>query len=420
MTHPPNGGDRTENNDDDCCWPDPGPSRRARASEGGDGGAARDDRRPRINDVSRMSDHPDGTPVARILFPRCEGDVVRILRAARELGKSVGVRGTKHSMGGHSVVAGRSGWEIDTRLLRHLEYDVGRPDVVRCGPGCRWSDVIEVLNAHGRSPRTMQSYCSFSVGGTLAVNAHGVTTDYCFAESVVEMRLACVSAEGRVEIVECKPPAGDGQKSRGEELFGLALGGYGLFGVITEVVLKVDVNVILQLDSMQLSVNGSSEGGSSEFSRIYDSCRNAKDSQGTSLGRVDIKLARLNTVTLDRASLYVLRAAAPPGAAAAVGHVSDLPASPRELSPASRLLYKWALPLLKERRYAQEENTGKAIDWGDEGDSLTRNQLLYESAAPLSKLYEPLLKKDDTFILQEFFCPHARMTEWLEAVSSAN
>ena len=49
--------------------------------------------------------------------------------------------------------------------------------------------VLDQVNTHGKSPRTMQSYCSFSVGGTLAVNAHGITTDYCFAESVLEFRL---------------------------------------------------------------------------------------------------------------------------------------------------------------------------------------------------------------------------------------
>jgi len=419
---------------EDYCWPDPGPRTWTHTSQRDDHKNGIDeDHRARINDVSRMSSYPNGTPVSRIFYPRCEEDVVCILRAARDANKCVGIRGTKHSMGGHSI-ASRSGWEIDSKLLRHIQYDGNNePDVVRCGPGCQWSDIIKVLNAHGKSPRTMQSYCSFSVGGTLAVNAHGVTTDYCFAESVVEMRVARVSTGGKVEVVECKPPScrdglsnaspDDEKKLMSGELFSLVLGGYGLFGVITEVVLKVESNVHLELDSMQLNVNSrGSDGNSSEFLRIYDNCRYAmkhndkEDSLGTSIGKVNIKLARLNTLTIDRASLYVFRTSGPSQTNPAE-HVSDLPASPRELSAASRLLYKWALPLLKEKRYAQEENSGKAIDWGSQGNSLTRNQLLYESAVPLSKLYEPLLKKDDTFILQEFFCPHDKMMDWLEAVT---
>ena len=94
-------------------------------------------------------------------------------------------------MGGHSIVTNQ-GWEIDTQYLNFHEYthmgymdkQYGGRSVVRCGPGCLWSDIIRLLNSHGKSPRTMQSYCSFSVGGTLAVNAHGITTDFCFAESV--------------------------------------------------------------------------------------------------------------------------------------------------------------------------------------------------------------------------------------------
>lgn len=31
--------------------------------------------------------------------------------------------------------------------------------------------------------------------------------------------------------------------------------------------------------------------------------------------------------------------------------------------------------------------------------------MLYESAVPLARLYSPLLKNDDTFILQEYFIP---------------
>lgn len=43
------------------------------------------------------------------------------------------------------------------------------------------------------------------------------------------------------------------------ELFSLALGGYGLFGVITEVTMKVSDNVPLVMDSLQLSLKKSND-----------------------------------------------------------------------------------------------------------------------------------------------------------------
>ena len=45
--------------------------------------------------------------------------------------------------------------------------------------------LIRQLNPYGYSPRTMQSSSTVSVGGSLAVNAHGITTDHCGAESVI-------------------------------------------------------------------------------------------------------------------------------------------------------------------------------------------------------------------------------------------
>ena len=313
-----------------------------------------------------------------------------------------------------------------------MQYE-GDHNRVRCGPGCQWSDLIQLLNAHGKSPRTMQSYCSFSVGGTLAVNAHGITTDYCFAESVLEFRLVRITSKGEARVVVCRPRSTSSKgsskleeqkKSLSSELFSLALGGYGLFGVITEVLLKVEDNYQLELNTMHLKVKPSDdvqeEIQPSEFVRIYDNCRNSianvnqndnedSDSGSLKLGNVELKLARLNSINLEKASLYVFRRSY------SSSTVSELPVSPREMSPASRLLYKWAMPLLKEYRYEKEENTGSALDW-NQNDEASRNQLLFESAVPLSHLYNPLVTKDDTFILQEFFCPHDKFSQWIDTV----
>ena len=39
------------------------------------------------------------------------------------------------------------------------------------------------------SPRTLQSYASFSVGGSVSVNAHGITNDYSMHECVESFTL---------------------------------------------------------------------------------------------------------------------------------------------------------------------------------------------------------------------------------------
>lgn len=55
------------------------------------------------------------------------------------------------------------------------------------------------MNKYGLSPRTMQSYASFSIGGAVSVNAHGITTDYAMDESVLALKI--VKWDG--SLVEC-------------------------------------------------------------------------------------------------------------------------------------------------------------------------------------------------------------------------
>ena len=92
---------------------------------------------------------------------------------------------------------------------------------------------------------------------------------------------------------------------------------------------------------------------------------------------------------------------------------TNLGLSPRGMTIKTQLLYKWAMPALRELRYSVEKTTGQAIDMTG-NTLLTRNELLFESAVPLAKLYDELLVSDDTFVLQEFFVPQKRFDEWIE------
>ena len=385
---------------EDCVWPDPPPPSAANAIGGG----------CLVNDVSRMSDFR-GTMIDRIFFPRDEGDIVDVLEEALRLGRRVAVRGTKHSMGGHSIAPG--GFLLDMKCMKEMSYD-SAADTVTTGPGALWSDLIVFLNKRCKAPRTMQSYCTFSVGGTLAVNAHGITTDFCFAESVVSFRLAHVvpAADGRghrVKITTCHP---------GDELFRLALGGYGLFGVITEATLRVVDNMQLELDTLDVKVDGG------EFVAYYEEARRCSEKPSTEAGKdegedscsaeavarqkVAVKIARLNILDLNRVQLFVYRRAYScntiSGTLGLHAHVMPMK---------TRLLYKWLMPAMKEVRFAIEGLTGQAIDMADE-TGVTRNELLFESAVPLAKLYEPMFVSDDSFVLQEYFVPAARFGEWIE------
>lgn len=324
------------------------------------------------DDVSQLNP----TNVTGIFQVRTIEDIQQIIRHAQ--GRTVTARGAKHSMGGQSI--SHNGLLIDMSYVKHMEYHP-KENTVTVGCGALWSDLIKYLNPYGKSPRTLQSYCSFSVGGTLSVNGHGITTDYTVSESVTQFRL--VQATGKV--IECSR---DAESEEARELFKLCLGGYGLFGVIYDVTLKVSDNTMLAMDNTTVLV--------SEFPAIYDAVLLQDD--------VEMKLARIDTTTFETIDLFVFtRDCDTPT-------VSGLPVKPKEMSTFSAFIYKWMAAPLREVRFAMERSLGMALDWSGVSN---RNEMLYESAAPLARLYSPLVLVDDTFVLQEYFIPKAHFLRFM-------
>jgi FAD/FMN-containing dehydrogenase len=81
----------------------------------------------------------------------------------------------------------------------------------------------------------MQSNSDFSVGGTLSVNAHGWPTPFGpFGTTVRSFRL--LLADGT--LLNCS-------RNENAELFGLAIGGYGLFGIAVDAEVEMVDNVVL-------------------------------------------------------------------------------------------------------------------------------------------------------------------------------
>lgn len=144
--------------------------------------------------------------------------------------------------------------------------------------------------------------------------------------------------------------------------------------------LRVSNNTKLSMEAMTIPLK--------EFPYVYESVLESED--------VELKLARIDTTTFKTADLFVFRRASD------IPTVSELGMKPKEMTTFSKLMYKWLAGPLREMRFALERDWGVALDWSATAD---RNQMLYESAAPLARLYSPLLKNDDTFILQEYFIP---------------
>jgi FAD/FMN-containing dehydrogenase len=184
-----------------------------------------------------------------------ERQLAALLRRAKRDGLKVSIAGARHSMGGHTISP--DGITIDMLPFNRMSLDEKR-DILHVQAGARWSEIIPYLDKRGRSIAVMQSNNSFSVGGSISVNCHGWQHGKPPIASTVES-FRLMRADGR--IIRC---------SRGEnrELFSLALGGYGLFGVILDVDLRVVANERYRSEQFVVPVNESLQAYDDTLRRI--------------------------------------------------------------------------------------------------------------------------------------------------------
>jgi FAD/FMN-containing dehydrogenase len=183
-----------------------------------------------LNDASKLNP----TPVAKVaaVIDQSEEQLLAALRAelseAAKEGRPVAVGGARHSMGGQSLARGGTAISLD---LPWIEVHPGR-NSYRVRAGTRWRDVIRALDQLQLSPAVMQSNHDFSVGGTLSVNAHGWPVPFGpFGSTVKSFRMMLANGT----LMTCS-------REQNEDLFRLAIGGYGLFGIIVDVELAIAPN----------------------------------------------------------------------------------------------------------------------------------------------------------------------------------
>jgi hypothetical protein len=184
-----------------------------------------------LNDIHSQLNR---TRVVRVETPssvEALADVVR--RAARE-GRAVSIAGGRHAMGGQQF--GADGVHVDMNNLNAvLELDAMRGQV-EVGAGIHWPALVSALLERQRGqPRQwgiVQKQTGadrLSLGGAIAANAHGRGLTYAPIAQDVE---AFTLVDARGDLLRCS-------RSENAELFRLVLGGYGLFGVVATVRLRL-------------------------------------------------------------------------------------------------------------------------------------------------------------------------------------
>lgn len=195
-----------------------------------------------VNDVHSALNE---TPVAHIARPTTTEQLRDLILRVRAEGRSLAVSGSRHAMGGQQFLQGQT--LLDMRgLNRILSMDNNR-GLVTAEAGIDWPTLIDgYLHAqHSAAPNTPPRWGiaqkqtgadNLTLGGALSANAHGrgLLMKPIVAD-VESFRL--LNAQG--EIIDCS-------RERNAQLFAAAIGGYGLFGPIVDVTLRLAPRVKLR------------------------------------------------------------------------------------------------------------------------------------------------------------------------------
>jgi FAD/FMN-containing dehydrogenase len=172
--------------------------------------------------------------VWRIVQPDSLDGIRAAMRAALKEEKAICISGARHAMGGQQFLM--DGLMIDTRRLnRVLGFDPDKGHV-EVEAGIQWPQLLQQLIALQKGRERQWTFAQkqtgadkLTIGGCLSANVHGRGLKMPpFIGDVESFRL--LNAKG--EVLNCS-------RSDNAELFRLAIGGYGLFGLITSVTLRL-------------------------------------------------------------------------------------------------------------------------------------------------------------------------------------
>jgi FAD/FMN-containing dehydrogenase len=205
---------------------------------------------PAHGDYSRLTTSaPEQTIIPQADPVAATKQLQELVRRAADEGKKISVAGSAHSMGGHTLVNG--GWRVEMRVPAFQHIDPVRIEngtaTVRVGAGATWHQLLRALDREGWSVAIMQSNDDFTIGGSISVNCHGWAPS---APPIVSTVASFTLLRADGSIVECRS-----DRATDRELFDAVCGGYGMFGIILEVKLRVVPNAFYRAAEFPADTN---------------------------------------------------------------------------------------------------------------------------------------------------------------------
>ena len=184
-----------------------------------------------VNDIHSQL---NPTRVARVDRAESLEGLQGLVRSARAEGNGLSIAGGRHAMGGQQF--GTDTILVDmTGMRRVLRFDAGRGEI-EVEAGIQWPELIDYLVQEQRGRARQWGIAQkqtgadrLSVGGALAANIHG---------RGLRLKPFIADVESFV-LVDAAGTPRTCDRRENAELFRLAIGGYGLFGIIASVTLRL-------------------------------------------------------------------------------------------------------------------------------------------------------------------------------------
>jgi len=181
-----------------------------------------------INDASCL----DKTSVYGIIQVRTISDIQNAIYYAKDHNLKIAIAGVKHSMGGQAFA--KNAVVLDMTKYNSIKLNE-KDKIITVQSGATWHNIQNYLHPK-YAIKAMQSTDIFTVGGSISVNAHGM--DHQAGSLGGTLRsITLIDSQGEIQKID---------RLTNPHLFNLVIGGYGLFGVISEAEIDITENKIYE------------------------------------------------------------------------------------------------------------------------------------------------------------------------------
>jgi FAD/FMN-containing dehydrogenase len=328
-----------------------------------------------FNDVSRLNP----TIVTEVFQPRTIEDIRGKILEAQKRNLKVSIAGKRHSQGGQQSCENCIVLDmLSFNKILSLDTNNG---IIRVQSGVTWDQIQRYINSHGFSIKVMQTSNIFTIGGSLSANVHG--QDFHFGDMGNTIRsFRLLLADGTIVNVS---------REENSDLFRLVIGGFGLFGVVLDVDIELTKNIVYEKKSEIMSYR--------QYSEYFK--RNVENNPDIGLHFADLSISPGDNFLEEMIVTSYQKSAK---------DLSRWTLNEEKHAARNRFLlglsrkYSWGKRL---RWYMQ-----KVLRKGDKDDQLTSRNNAMRNPIKFLEYYS----STDTDILQEYFVPIDRFTEFVDGL----